>query len=77
MTLAMGKSMSTSGAGTPYVIPIRRVYPAGATGWDNQAPIPDHEPSRKGRPETSYASVGGPNLLASVLRRKSRARPSD
>jgi hypothetical protein len=33
-----------SGAVTSCVIPIRRVYPAGATDWDRRAPIPAHEP---------------------------------
>jgi hypothetical protein len=36
--------MVASGAVTLCVIPIRRVYPAGATDWDRWAPIPAHEP---------------------------------
>src|SRR5512142_2570254 len=44
MNSAIGKSMVASGAVTSCVIPIRRVYPAGATDWDRRAPIPAHEP---------------------------------
>src|SRR5512135_1551572 len=46
MNSAIGKSMVASGAVTSCVIPIRRVYPAGATDWDRRAPIPAHEPTR-------------------------------
>ena len=31
------------------MIPIRRVYPAGATDWNRRAPIPAHEPSGLGQ----------------------------
>src|SRR5512135_3018021 len=49
MNSAIGKSMVASGAVTSCVIPIRRVYPAGATDWDRRAPIPAHEPPAFGR----------------------------